>query len=558
MNRSNGGIRGARWKRRGALHALLATTIALLAACGESQAPQLPGSAVPGGPDVVDTTVGANRAEWIDDRLNVDVPVPIIAIGFDADQIAALQAALPPHTVLHNNGDLNQSLPPDVDEAQEQQDFSVLLPLAGETFTVPVVPTAQYQVRAAPDGLVAGFERTLASAKLSDTIYDANLVEDYFAAALPQHGFATNPNAPPLVILHLEAFGIGEHAWRTTGTTGFLEPVRLFGARQPLLVFDPSALADPYGGDDGFRAPVGAGDSANIARFVVALTEFRILQGSIYPIALDACHAVTGIMAVRETSVAQATPLLRPVEETLFEDNLRRSFENLTGAPTHFDFKLLYLPADDPVLDALLRLEFPGMEVLRAYLSTNFDRYHVAHEGCEAYLSVVAQSDAAAVPGGGVLGIGTYDDSPGHRISMSWVHDAFRLLFDPESPVGIYAGSGQEYLNWWEYLFSHETGHLYGQRHPHDISSDSYEGDPADPLGSDNAYSSIWTSMSYQQDGRMIDFGYTDQANWKRNRAGYALREAAAAGREGSAEWNAAMAHASRLEWTAVWETLRQ
>jgi hypothetical protein len=521
----------------------------LLSACGSSSSvtDPAPPNPSPGG--------GGNggakqRAEWIDGRLSVDVPVPIVTFGLSAEQAAALQAELQPYTVDHANGDLNQSLPPDIDELQSEGAL-VLVPLLGESFTLPVLPTAIYAVTPAPAALVAEFEAALAAAKLDDTRFDAIAMEDFLAAALPRHGFALNPDAPSMAILHLAAFGVGEHGWKMQAPTGFVEPVRLFGDRRPLLILDPSAVTDPYGSGEDFTNPVGADAAATMADFVREATEYRMLQGSIYPVATAPCHAVTGIMGVRQTSLAEATPLLRPVEEALFEENIAAAFQNLTGGIATFDLKILQLPQDDPVLDALTRGEFPAFEVLRAYLSLNFDQYHVDYPGCEEYLSIVVQSDLLAVPGGGVIGIGTYDDSPGQRISMSWVHDIFRLTFDPESPVGVLAGEGKDFLNWWEYLFSHETGHILGQRHPHDITSSSSDS------GSSNSFSSIWSSMSYQQDGRMIDFGANDQANWKRNRAGYALLLAAQAGREGSAEWQQALDAAGRLDWTGVWRALQ-
>ena len=63
--------------------------------------------------------------------------------------------------------------------------------------------------------------------------------------------------------------------------------------------------------------------------------------------------------------------------------------------------------------------------------------------------------------------------------------------------------------------------------------------------------------MSYQQDGRVIDFGKIDSNNWRRNRAGFALLLASQDGREGTPAWNAAMARAAVLDWQGVWESLR-
>lgn len=489
-------------------------------------------------------------AVWKDGRLNVDVPTAVITLGFPAENVAKLAVALKPHQVDHDAFDLNQFLPPDIEEFQENGP-TALLPLFGEDITVPVLPTAQYDVQAAPAAMVEEFRSVLASVKLAGKTYDANAMEDWLAAALPRHGFQVNPDAPSFVVLHLGEFGVSGHGWKIQGPTGYLEPVRVFGERHPLLVLDASAVVDPFGPDtEDYSRPVDSSSSETIANFVREATEYRVLQGSIYPIAQAPCHAVTGILGIRrQTSLSEA--LLRDVEDAFNPGRLKAGWDHLTGTDVFFDVKILSLPQDDPVLDAIARGEFPAFEVMRGYLSVMFEQYHVEHAGCEEYLSVVFAGDVATVPGGGIIGIGTYDDSPGHRISMSWVHEIFRFTFDPESPICLLSCTGKDYLNWWEYLFSHETGHIFGQRHPHDITSRSSDS------GSSREFSSVWSSMSYQQDGRMIDFGKIDSNNWRRNRAGFALKLASDNGREGSLEWNAAMDAARRLNWQGVWEALR-
>lgn len=526
----------------------------LLGGCGSSSAPDLSKSWATAKADAV-------FAEWLDGRLEVDVPVPLITFGLTAEQTAALAQELSPYQVNHTTGDFNQIISMDTEEPQEQG-VTALQPLGGETFPNPVLPTAVYDVQAAPTKLVEEFQAALAAAKLDGAIYDANAMEDFLAEALPRHGFTINANAPSLVVVHLEAFGVTGHGWKVQGDRGFMQPVRLFGARQPLLVLDPSAISDPYAGTaEDYMNPVSADNDAVIARYVREATEYRVLQGPIYPVAQAPCHAVTAIVGVKAASLSQLpVGVLRPFEEAFRPEVIKASFDHLTGTDVFFDVKILSLPVDDPALDAISRLEFPGVEVMRGYFTAMWESYHVDHPGCEEYLSALFIGDAAGVPGAGVLGIGTYDDNPGKRISMSWVHDVFRFLLDPESP-GCAVGSmvfrpdyceRKDYLNWWEYLLSHETGHIMGQRHPHDISSNSSSS------GSSNAFSSVWSSMSYQQDGRMIDFGVHDQTNWQRNRAGFALKIASEAGREGTPEWNAAMDAARQLDWQGVWEALQE
>lgn len=521
---------------------------ATVAGCGSSNAPQQGSAPAP---------VQRSAAKWENGRLVVDVPVPVVAIGFPDAAVAALRGELQPFTVNHASGDLNQAFPPDVDEVQETGDALVLVPALGETITLPVLPTARYEVIAAPPALTQAFAAALEAARIDEQTFDANAIEDFLAGALPVHGLALDANAPGIVLLHLDALGIGTHGWKIQGPTGFLAPVRLFGERRPLLVVDPSAVPDSYTGGSVYDEPLAADAAAEIAQFVRDATEFRVLQGSIYPVAQAPCHAVTGILGIRHnTSLGEA--ILRQVEDAFDAARVKSGWDRLTGSDVYFDVKVLSLPEDDPALDALARGEFPAFEVLRAYLSLMFEQYHVEHPGCEEYLSVVFAGDVATVPGGGVIGIGTYDDSPGQRISMSWVHEVFRFTFDPESPLCVAGCEGKDYLNWWEYLFSHETGHILGQRHPHDITR-ADAGTEESLLGvSNNSFSSVWSSMSYEQDGRMIDFGAIDQANWWRNRAGFALALAAQDGRENTPEWAQAMDAAARLDWNGVWAALQR
>ncbi len=521
------------------------TTLLGLSACGGGRPDALDAAARQ---DAVPEPV--NRAIWESDRLLVEVPVPVITFGLPQASVDQLKRLLQPHQIDHDNGDLNQTLPPDLEEAQEDGP-TALVPLLGDAFAHPVLPTAQFEVQAAPADLQAAFVAALQAAQLDEQRFDAIAMDDWLAQNLPAFGFPLNPNAPSLVLMHLEAFGIRDHGWHFQGRTGSLEPVRVFGERYPLLTLDSSAVVDPYAGSGDFREPLASDAVTLMADFVVEAVEYRLLQASIYPIAQAPCHAVTGIVGIRPAGLAEATPLLRSVEEALHADWIKGAFDNLTGTDVFFDMKILSLPVDDPALDVIARGEFPAMPVMRAWLTTNWETYHVDHPGCEEYLSVVFAGDVATVPGGGVLGIGTYDDNPNKRVSMSWVHEAFRLLGDPDSPLCQLDCEGKDYLNWWDYLMTHETGHILGQRHTHDKSSDTGYGT------SNDAFSSVWSSMSYQQDGRVVDFGAIDHANWIRNRAGFSLLLAAQNGRMDTPAWEAAMQAAGRNDWVAVWRALQ-
>ena len=506
----------------------------------------------------------ALAAEWRDGRLIVDVPVPVITFGLSASEVAALQAELTPHTVDQATQAFHQFLPPDLEEAKEDGPL-VLLPgldaLSGqlgldvsfELLTLPPLPTARYAVQAAPAALESSFAQALDAARLEDRLFEANAIEDFLSGALPQHGFALNRDAPSIVVLHLDAFGIGQHGWKAQGMTGFLAPVRVFGERHPLLVLDPSAIADPRTTGGGYKRPTASNAAATIAEFARDATEYRLLQGSVYPVSTAPCHAVTGILGVRSTSLGEATPLLRPVSEAFQPERIKAAFDHLTGGDVYFDLKVLALPVDDPVLDAVGRGGDWALDVIIGYLTLTFDRYHVDHPGCEEYLTVVLESDLAMAASITLAGAAHFDDKPGKRIAVGWASDLDRLVADPESPLCAIPAdcASKEYLNIFEMLFSHETGHILGQRHPSDVLKASGEG------VSNDAFASIWSTMSIEQYDRVIDFGAVDHANWLRNRAGFALQRAAREGREGTSEWQSAMSAVESLDWQGAWEALQ-
>lgn len=515
----------------------------ILAACSG----QLPGNQSP--PVARAAALGA---QWQDGRLAIDVPVRVITLGVPDERVQQLQAELTPYLVDQQTGNDNQILSPDPAEIQDDGAVA-LVPLSGEVRPNPVLPTAIYQLMAAPAALAAEFRAELDAIKLDGELFDGNALEEWLAAALARHGMALNAGAPSMVLLDLRGFGIGNHGWKITGPAGYLAPVRIFGERQALLVLDPSAIADFFDPDQVYSEPAAAGSLTAIAQMVRDATDYRLLQASVYPIAQAPCHAVTGILGVKSSSLAERG-VLSPVEENFHPDWIKSSWDHLTGTDVFFDLKVLSLPVDDPVLDAISRGESPGLYLLELWVTLNWDKYHVDHPGCEDYLAVVFANDAAGVPGSLLLsGYGSYDDNPGKRIAMGWTHDVFRLLSDPDSPVCAFPErcEGRDYLNFADFLFSHEAGHLFGQSHPHDIER-------SDGFFTNLSFSAIWSSMSYKQEGRVIDFGAVDRNNWQRNRAGFALELAAQNGREGSAAWNAALDAAQVYDWQGVWAALRE
>ncbi|HLE47245.1 MAG TPA: hypothetical protein VI818_03025, partial [Candidatus Thermoplasmatota archaeon] len=248
-----------------------------------------------------------------------------------------------------------------------------------------------------------------------------------------------------------------------------------------------------------------------------------------------------------------ASPLIgmRPDKDLLNVPQIKSAFERLTQGTVHVDAKVLVLPVDDPALDAIARGEFATMEVLRFWLYANWEKYWVAHEGCEPYVSFVMHGDVASVPTT-ILGIGTYDESKSYRISMSWVHESLRVIRDPDSPVPDQARLlGDSEYNWVNFLFAHEIGHTIGMHHPFHSGWDA-EGAP----DSNQRFENVWTVMGYDEDGRLIDFSTVDIANFQRSRVGYLLQRADVQGLGGSAAWTQGVGAAETFDWLGASQPL--
>lgn len=458
---------------------------------------------------------------WTDDAIEMDVPVPVVLIGFDAESADALDASLSEGVrVAHDAMTLNQPLPPDPDGGVEDH-----MPLEGKTLPVPIVPTARFDVQR--------LDATL-QAQLSENITawdskDGDLLEAWLAAALVDTPLQPDPSAPSLILLHPDFEG-SDATWRYTFPHGHLEPVRSFGEREPMHI---RILSDQEAGD--------------LDHWVTELVHYRFLQGAIYPMPLPECHAITLITAYRPTSVGEHLDELKDAVDLFDPEELERAFGNLTGSTVHVDAKVLELPVDDPVLDLIVRGEFGSLEAQRAWFSLNWQDYHVAHDGCEAYLSFVIHGDLASV-GSGIIGIGTYDGK-GYRIALSWVNEAFRLLWDPASPANQMTDGSGEY-NWINFLHGHEAGHILGMHHPFHSSE-----------GQNNAFQDVWSVMSYSTDGRVIDFSMVDRNNFQRNSAAYVIAEAARLGLDDTPEWSEAFERLTARDWNgasaALWPSVQ-
>lgn len=456
-------------------------------------------------------------------RVVVDVALPIVLVGLPNGTGAALSERLGGTLLVeHETYNFAFEFPPTVVGAAGAGG----VPLA-------LVPRAAFSVHEAPAGLAETLRGELAAAE-EDGLWSANQAEDRLAGLLPAAGLPLDPSAPTLVFLAL-----GSPGYRYQQTTGYLEGVRVFGERHPLVALDVSAPADPFvGSGPGYTSPlrgIAAQDPAEAAKVLAEAVEdavnFRLLQGPIYPPTLRECHGVTLAIGVRAASAAQLVE--GDYADAVDTVVLDRAWTNATASDVEVDAVNFLLPLDDPGLDAALRAASSGapggLDALRQWAAMNWDSYWVPHEGCEAYVSFLIVGDAGDAS---LFGIAMYDVAEGHRVSLGVVPDLTRLREGTDGPLSPLnpLPESRERPNWANFLFAHETGHLLGQRHPHDVSLAG--GD----AGFTFAWSSVWSSMTYESADRLVDFGAVDQNNHLRNRAGEALQAVYASGGQPSTE----------------------
>lgn len=483
----------------------------------------------------------------------LDVPVDVVLVGFDDGVAQDLSARLSPEPVEHASLTFYRTFPPDPEDPR--------MPLSAGTDVLPARPTADYRVHDAPDALFDDLVAYLESeATVEDGIYDANLAEAWLAEQIDARVVPVDEDRPIIVLLHgRDALGDGpgDHAWRYSYANGHLQPVRVFGERQPLVAMDLSAEPDPWvaarQAPKAYDEPVPPSGDATLEalqRAVVDITHFRVLQGAIYPITTRPCHAVTLVLGIRAGATTEHLPGYARAEEMLDVDGLEAGWENVTGQDNvHVDVKVLMLPHEDPVLDAVSRGSLATLDVFRWWLDTNWEDYWVEHEGCEPYVSFLVYGDAVDPIS---FGIAMYDVERSHRISFSAAEDLSRLR-------QMYAGPAEDLVNTrdgsrdaWDFmnlLYSHETGHLLGQRHPQDITT-------TDGGRGTWSLNSVWTAMSYQTYDRTVDFGAVDRANYLRNRAGFLLQEAVEQGLDDDPAFEEALGHLKAYEWMAANQAL--
>ncbi len=474
------------------------------------------------------------------------VPVDVVLIGFPAGTASDLQAALTePESLEHFVLDYSNGLPPRADNPTRK--------LSGDgALDMPWHLEGEFRVHDF-GSLANDFRATLAASTIAEQpgIHDGNQVEDWLAAALPEAGFDLDTNRTTLVLLHA---GEGGHGYRFHGGDGWLEPVRIFGERHSVLVADVSARPDPYAGTSrSYAAPLEVNDIGEMEDLVRDITHFRLLHGPIYPITDKPCHGVTLILGVRAASLTNILPGFTSAQDAVDVPRMESHFRNLTGADNVFvDFVPLQLPVDDPVLDAVTR-ESVDLDAFRFWLDENWESYWVPHEGCEPYVSFALYGDAFDQEAL-FSGIAMYDVGDGHRISFSIVSDQTRIrsewpgFVEPIDQIVSTAREGRSTDYWFNRLFSHETGHLFGQAHPHNAIEHGGQ--------NYNGFSSVYDTMSYQVRGVVDDFGQVAQTNFLRNRAGWLLGQAIEADLQNADGFDQVTDHLDRYEWQAAGDVL--
>lgn len=493
-------------------------------------------------------------AQVVNGNVEVEVPVPVVLLGYPAGFNDTLVPLLDAQPVVHS-----------------QMSFPSSHPVNGRPpgFPIPfrLRPVPAYEVTQLPDATAASFFADLAAqGDLGGGLYDAPVAESLLADALAAANLTPRAEAPTLVLLHAGTRLPTPHAYRQTYVGGPLEPVRMFGETEPLVAFDTSAASIAFAAGRPYDVPLdpaASGTPAIVATLVRDATEYRLLHSPVYPISTKPCHAVTVVGVTRLGSLT-----MEPAWSRLNVTALRAAFEDLVNGTVHVDLKLVKTPADDPVLYALasgeaqgglpINVPFPNQlprgvnvnsrEHVRWWVSEHWTDYWVPHAGCEAYVSVLIDGTTYD----GTSGVALMDVTADRRISLSDIRgpgpcvDSEKIGSRETLPCPNEAPVTDTVIM---RLVAHETGHLLGLNHPHTVYT------TAGTVREYKSFSSGHTAMSYQSRGLVYDFGAIDPNNWARNRVETAFERAGGAAADPVA-LAAALDAMSRQDWQAAYDVL--
>lgn len=530
----------------------LLVTIAL-AGCLASPTEPLDANGLPIG-------AAASVVNLLEDRggFDVEVPVKVYLLGFAPGTAGALQAELTPAHIDHDF----------LDAVNTIQNPEALTSMSSGLFTSPALPVARYEVVDVPAEQAAALLAFAAGSEVESdldlTLYDGRAFEDELARVLQP-----SADTPIFVVVHGGEALAAEHAWRYTYETGWLDQVRIFGGRLPVLVLDASAQPDPYvvreggividpfgmvfgrdaPGPDYNRPlePSGADTVEALAQAATDAAHFRLLQGPIYPNAIRPCHTVLVYVGVRSTALAHQLGSADPgsIVDTAA---LTSGFTNLTRDPVTVEARVVMLPAEDPALDAATRNDL-DYDLFRTWADMNWGSFF-EDDGCEHYLNTLVVTDATE----GIHGIALMDVQRNRRISFSWVDDFTRMTEEDggalqDAPMLGGRTESRTASRWATFLPAHEGGHLFGQTHPHNAIYDQPVEGERESSGFTFAFSATWDSMSYQAMDRVADFGAIAETNYHRNRAGFVLGAAMAQGLQDTPAFHEAMALLGQHRW---------
>lgn len=436
--------------------------------------------------------------------------LPVLTVGISENVISRLDESIV---------DVPQSryvaLPPQTGSSYFEERHAVL------RFTFDVHPASSTEAMVLWDSLTdygtyAAAPGTVTWAAVPPTVqqYGGNELENFLTGAYPhlnREGF------PSVALLH-DNGRLGAHAYRYTYDNGHLDQISTFG-NSSWIVSDLSVRHDGRTGDLGI---VGSDDANAVLARLEAIIRHRVGQGPLFEPAVASCHAVTVLYALRAASLLEDAIPGTPDPVTLLDGpRVQESLAQLTAGNVTVDVRILQLPLDDPMIDALARTSRASVdaggssvEPIRLFLHANFDQYWISRPGCEAYLMLILHGDALDDP---AMNGRAFHDIADRRIAFAVADLSTRTLkesgplgFQPEPwPNSLFNTSDNyDVVNW---IVVHEVGHLFGLPHPQTRTDGSGE--------SDATTHAVATPMSYAVNDRTLSFGETDSLNWQRHQA---------------------------------------